>query len=78
MIMERLTEKNHPYPNVHLHYKDAGHFLCFPFTFPSMPPEVLLSNGPFTLTFGGSANANAQAAKDSWPKILAFLDESLS
>jgi len=78
MVMDRLNKKNHPYPNIHLHYEKAGHFLCFPFTFPFMPPEILLSNGPFTMTFGGNAHANAQAAVDSWPKILTFLKDSLN
>lgn len=31
--------------------------------------------GGMTMTFGGSKSANAAAAKDSWTKILEFLDE---
>ncbi|WP_411828358.1 acyl-CoA thioester hydrolase/BAAT C-terminal domain-containing protein [Paenibacillus elgii] len=45
ILMERLTCHHHPYKNIHLHYKDAGHFLCFPYTLSYMPPNVMLSPG---------------------------------
>ncbi|MBX4384393.1 hypothetical protein K4G98_27930 [Mycobacterium tuberculosis] len=32
--------------------------------------------GGMTMTFGGTKSTNAAAAKDSWRKILDFLNES--
>nr|WP_253298345.1 acyl-CoA thioester hydrolase/BAAT C-terminal domain-containing protein [Paenibacillus sp. MSJ-34] len=73
IVMKRLTCHHHPY-NIHLHYKDAGHFPCFPYTLPYMPPNVMLSpGGGMTITFGGNDKANTRAALDSWPKMLDFL-----
>lgn len=76
MVMDRLAVHNHPYPDQHLRYKGAGHFVCFPYGLPSLPPMVTLSPAAgVLLTFGGSAKANAHAATDSWPRILTFLAE---
>ncbi|WP_213581069.1 acyl-CoA thioester hydrolase/BAAT C-terminal domain-containing protein [Paenibacillus sp. J2TS4] len=78
IVMEWLTCHHHPYKNIHLHYKDAGHFLCFPYTLPYMPPNVMLSpGGGMTVTFGGSDKANTRTALDAWPKMLDFLKQNL-
>ncbi len=77
-VMARLAAHRHPYPDRHLRYARAGHFVCFPYGLPSLRPRVLLSPwGGLLLTFGGSAAANAQAATDSWAQILAFLADNL-
>ncbi|QQK81209.1 acyl-CoA thioesterase/BAAT N-terminal domain-containing protein [Salicibibacter cibi] len=60
--------------NVYLHYANAGHFLSFPYGLPSLPANINMHvGGGMTLAFGGTKRANAQAASDSWPEILAFL-----
>jgi BAAT / Acyl-CoA thioester hydrolase C terminal len=78
MVIDRLARKNHPYPYKHLSYKDVGHFVCFPYGLPSLPPMLTLSpGGGMLLNFGGKAKAHALAASESWSEILAFLEESL-
>ncbi|WP_416827331.1 acyl-CoA thioester hydrolase/BAAT C-terminal domain-containing protein [Ectobacillus polymachus] len=78
-VMERLDDYNHPYSNIHLHYKDAGHFLCFPYVLPNIPPNIMMSPwGGMTITFGGSDKANTKSSLDSWPKILDFLKKNLA
>lgn len=78
IIMKRLERHRHPYADLHLHYPGAGHFLCFPYTLPYMPPNIVMSPfGGMMLTFGGSAEANTAASLDSWPKMLEFLGNQL-
>jgi dienelactone hydrolase len=78
LVMERLAGHAHPHPYIHLDYERAGHFLCFPYGLPSLPPLITLSPvAGLYIAFGGTVSANAAAATDSWQKILAFLAESL-
>ena len=73
-IMQRLRDSGHHYPDEHLSYEGAGHFLCFPYGLASMPPMTKMSPvAALTMDFGGTALANAAAARDSWPEILRFL-----
>jgi dienelactone hydrolase len=71
LIIKRL--RAHGREARRLSYPDAGHFVCFPYGLPSMPPFVRLALGPITMDFGGTPAANAAAARQSWPEILAFL-----
>jgi acetyl esterase/lipase len=74
LVMARLREHEHPYPDEHVRYAGAGHFVCFPYALPSMAPMTRMSPVPvFTMDFGGTAEANAASARDSWPEILRFL-----
>ena len=78
LVMERLRSRNHPYPYRHLSYEEAGHFVCFPYGLPSLPPMTTLSPMPgMLIAFGGTPSVQAAAATDSWQQILAFLKESL-
>lgn len=74
LIMQRLAEQHHPYPDQHLHYPGAGHFVSFPYGYPYLPPFVKRVRG---LAIGGTSEATAHSVADSWPKILAFLGSSL-
>ena len=74
-VMDRLTQRQHPYSYEHLRYKDAGHFVCFPYGLPSLPPYVQPAPG---IAFGGSISANAHSVTASWPKILVFLEQVLT
>jgi dienelactone hydrolase len=79
LIIERLARHNHYYAYKHLNYQEAGHFVCFPYALPSMPPMTMLSPiAGMYIAFGGTPKANAAAAIDSWSKILSFLRESLA
>ncbi len=63
----------------YLYYEKAGHFLAFPYSFVNLPANVyMIVGGGMTMTFGGTKTANAEAARDSWEKILAFLHENSS
>jgi len=73
-IMDRLREHDHPREHRHLTYPEAGHFVCFPYGVPSLPPMIAMNPyGNLTIDFGGSVAGNAAAAEESWQEILAFL-----
>lgn len=69
-----LAQHHHPYADVFLHYAGAGHIFLF-----SSPdrPMTQASMGPIALLLGGTAQANAAAAAQAWPRIYAFLDSAL-
>ena len=76
MVMRRLREHGHAYPDQHLAYPDAGHTLNFPY----VPTTVLASKHPLTghvFAYGGTPQGQARAREDSWPKVLAFLRDAL-
>jgi dienelactone hydrolase len=69
MVMQRLGEDQHPYPDRHLCYEHAGH-LTFPI--PGLPMPLLLAR-----LVGGTPSGNACAATDAWSQALLFLEEHL-
>jgi esterase/lipase len=76
MVMERLAEHHHPWPDVHLSYERVGHLIGQPWG----PTTVTQSIHPVTKTlfaYGGAPRDSAHANADAWPKILAFLDANL-
>jgi dienelactone hydrolase len=76
MVMERLAEHEHPYPDEHLTYDGAGHSIGQPW----WPTTVTASVHPVNRALfaeGGEPQASAQARADAWPKILRFLDTNL-
>lgn len=73
ILQRRAEHGGHPADEL-LRFDGAGHFVCFPYALPSIPPSTRLSPpGPITIDFGGTRSANAAAARESWPKILSFL-----
>lgn len=76
LVVERLRKHNHPYPVEHVCYEQTGHFVCFPYGLPSLPPMLELATGPVIFGFGGVASSQARANIDSWQKILTFLTKS--
>jgi dienelactone hydrolase len=76
-VLRRLRVHGHRYPVRHLRYADAGHFVCFPYGLPSLPPMTRLGVHPrLTIDFGGTAAANAAASRESWAEILGFLADA--
>lgn len=75
-VMERLAERQHPYPDQHLSYPDTGHMISPPFS-PTTVADMRhpLTGGYFAL--GGTPAGTAFARADSWPKLLAFLESNL-
>lgn len=78
IAMDRLSQYQHAYPDRHLHYAGAGHLIGEPY----LPTTALTAYyNPAvkaTLDVGGNAKGYAAAAADSWPHVLAFLQDSLS
>ena len=77
MIMKRLKEMKHPFPDRHLSYPGVGHFIPFP----NSPATVNVVINPITnvnLFLGGDPEHTAVAARDSWAQIIHFLNASLS
>ncbi|QBD78268.1 alpha/beta fold hydrolase [Ktedonosporobacter rubrisoli] len=77
LVVKRLKKSNHPYSVKLLCYERTGHFVCFPYGLPSLPPALELAAGPALISFGGEASFQARASADSWQEILAFLARSL-
>jgi dienelactone hydrolase len=76
-VMERLSQRRHPYPDKNLSYSGAGHYIRFPF----MPTTVDRRRHPIfkmIIEFGGNPPGDAAAAADSWPKVLEFLSKNLA
>ncbi|MDQ3458897.1 MAG: acyl-CoA thioesterase/BAAT N-terminal domain-containing protein [Deinococcota bacterium] len=73
LMAERALERleGHDRPLEHLEYEEAGHLILNPYV-PTWGTEAILG-----LAMGGTAQANAEAAADSWPRVLDFLEENL-
>ena len=68
MIAERSAKRSGPSITV-LAYQDAGHFVFGP---PLAPEDAFYDRLD---TFGGSLEGNATARADSWPNVVAFLND---
>ncbi|WP_217588880.1 alpha/beta fold hydrolase [Lentibacillus saliphilus] len=65
---------NHHDQHKHLLYQKAGHFLAFPYSFPSLPSNIIMQLGKgMAIKFGGTKSANARATIDAWREIKEFL-----
>ncbi len=69
MAMERLEAHDRPFPREHLRYEGAGHMIAPP----GYEPAASWT-GRYEL--GGSREADEFANADSWPKVIAFLNEA--
>jgi dienelactone hydrolase len=70
-IIARLEKAHVRYGHRHLAYDAAGH-ACF-----GEPPAAGMKIPPQIVQLGGTIEGNVAARADSWPKVLAFLDETL-
>lgn len=74
--LERMRARNFGHRVQHLSYPDAGHGIGWP----NVPTTVTRFKHPVSgdeINLGGTAAATAHASRDSWPRVLAFLRESL-
>jgi hypothetical protein len=69
-ISDRLKSKGRPAALV-LRYKDAGHAVF------GTPREKTSPNYAALAKYGGSADGNAAARADSWPKTISFLNAAV-
>lgn len=73
LMAERALERleGHDYLVEHLEYEEAGHLILNPYV-PTWGTEAIIG-----LAMGGTPQANAEAAADSWPRVLDFLEAQL-
>jgi dienelactone hydrolase len=76
-LIARAAKRNRAHKLEHLHYPDAGHMLRYPYlpTTSRHSRNLHLRNARFS--FGGSAEADAAAQADYWPRAIAFLRANL-
>lgn len=71
MVIDRFQAHDHSFPYAHLRYEGTGHMILMP---NSKPQGARMQR----FEVGGSKEANEFANKDSWQKVLSFLEKSLS
>lgn len=76
MICTRLRARNFSHSVEHLHYPKAGHELRYPFL-PTTARTTRPAGLKFAISFGGTAEADAEAQKDAWRRALTFFHNSL-
>lgn len=76
MICARLRAHNFAHSVEHLHYPKAGHELRYPFL-PTTARTTRPTELKFAISFGGTAEADAEAQEDAWRRALAFFRDSL-
>lgn len=76
MICARLRARNFAHSVEHLHYPKAGHELRYPFL-PTTARTTRPAGLKFPISFGGTAEADAEAQKDAWRRALTFFRNSL-
>lgn len=67
MVVARLRERGFSHPVEHLAYDAAGHAVA-------SPPALPNTSGYPDEAVGGTAEGNAAARADMWPRLLAFFD----
>ena len=75
-VMERLDKKGSAIERKHLHFPDAGHVIRFSYV-PSSDLRMYLPVVKIWFVFGGTAQGNARANKESWQDVLNFLKKTL-
>lgn len=71
LAVKRLAEANHPYRFEHVSFPGAGHLIL-----PGSDPGQIEAQHPtgVVIAFGGTKAANQAAQRESWAKILEFLN----
>ncbi len=76
-IVTRLKQHSFGHEAEHLHYASAGHLLRYPHLPTTARSSLHEHLRGARLSFGGSAQADAEAQADSWRRSIAFLQEHL-
>ena len=75
--VRRFRQMHFPYRVEHLRYANAGHSIGWP----NGPTTMLKSKHPVSgedMDMGGTPEGTAHARRDSWPRMLAFLQYALA
>jgi len=70
-VAQRLSEIDYEPPHEHRSYEDAGHWFNVPYV-PQYTHVGLAAAGRARRPPGGSAEGDAAAAADSWPRVLEY------
>jgi acetyl esterase/lipase len=76
MVMNRLRQHAHLYRSQHYSYPGCGHVFPLPTMVPPPTRRAHRVTGEL-LDYGGTLEATAWAAWDSWSKVLQFLAKNL-
>jgi len=76
-IIDRLKRNHFAYSMAHLAYDDAGHAIGRPGLPTTDIDEIRHPLTGRVMHLGGSPVGTAHAREDSWPRMLAFVDEEL-
>lgn len=76
LIVDRLAANDFAFPVEHLSYEGAGHTIG-PRYAPTTVTKSFHNVRQLHIDLGGTPSAIAAARDDSWPKVLAFLDQQL-
>jgi pimeloyl-ACP methyl ester carboxylesterase len=76
IAMDRLRKHRFPHDFRHLSFAQAGHLIRFPLT-PTTVRDLYHPLAKVATAFGGNAQADAAAARDSWHATLEFLTQHL-
>ena len=77
LAMDRFRQHAHRFAFDHLVYEGAGHVIGQPYA-PTTIRHSVHAVLKTDYAYGGTAEADARAAADSWPKVLAFLRAAVS
>lgn len=72
-VIRRLDSHNHSHQYDHLSYENAGHLVQLPHL-PTPGTDLVWHHGGRRLELGGTPEANAEMAADSWPIVLDYLE----
>lgn len=76
MVMSRLDQHHFSHPYQHLNYPRTGHAIGAPYI-PLTPSHAIHPIDGKDYAYGGMPEGQAFAVRDSWGKVLQFLDENL-
>ena len=76
MVMERLAEYLHPYPDDHIACAGTGHSVGQPW-WPTTVNKGLHPVSQILFAYGGNPKRSANAQADAWTRTIAFLDANL-
>jgi dienelactone hydrolase len=77
-VLARLAAHRHPYPRQHLAYDAAGHTINRPPYWPTTAAPYRHVVSGRLIAVGGTPAGTAHARADSWPRVVRFLQESLT
>ena len=72
MVMERLKRAKHRFPDRHLAYEGAGHYIPFP-NLPATVNKLVDPNTKTEIALGGDPEHTAAAGADAWARVVEFL-----